>query len=527
MGKQAFNFSRDFIRSVSRAVRITSALASLASLLVVSGPVCAHGGGGGGGGGGGHGGGGGGHFGGGGGHFGGGGFSGGHAGAGFSSGHAGAGNFGFGGMGHNFGATTPLGARSLNSIPGFSNRSAGLSPQSYWYLWNQNAGLWGSFARPWNWSNWSSNWAGFGMPTYMGSMALGTPYYNGVMPGLSSSYGVAGGYPDLGLNEAMSAEPDQDAPQSPPRHYKLQADKVDVCLNVSAAAASLLPPPPAGSATPSASPAPVDLASALRLGPDADITTDGRVIVYLTDDAYLLLTPKATQVIDQADGAPFVSLKPDPFLNWRIAWEIKRQSLLAQLALHNAQVDPAVAKPDSPAQKNAQAKVDLLAKAAASFGVTDDAAAPPKPSDPPMAKSTEVISSVWLVPRGEFIVLSLYDGSSVYMDAHNLYSDEGKTKLSAPYPVKLKSVITAYVSGLVADAGRMHDALNQAKQSMEDKIFALRDEADLIADSDRERTKKARQVADTLQKRVDSIDKELRAMPSEVSDATKLLTAWQ
>jgi hypothetical protein len=447
--------------------------------------------------------------GGGGGHMGGGGHSGGHGG-----GHYGGGIGHYGGTGH-YGYH---GSAGFGRIPGsISYHSASWSPHAYWHNWNRCSGLWGGWARPWHWSNWYWGWSGIYSPLYLGSLTSG--YTMGAMPNPAIG-------PDLYLNESDATPAEDETPSSPPRHYRYSPDQAEVLVNLAS---------PTGT-TPNKDTAhtPVrDVVSALRLGPDADITSDGKVVIYLTPDAYLLLTPKATQFIDQESGAPLLSLHPDAFLNWQVAWEIKRQLLIAQMQLHNQEANADPSNEDKTALQRAQDKVDLLTRAAAGLG-TSVADSPPATSPPPVPHSVEILSSIWLTPHGKFVALKLYDDSLIYMDQENSYSDEGKTKLAMVYPTTVKIVLAEYVTGLINDAGKMREALTDAKFATEDRIMALREEADMqfavdAADAARaaEQKKNIKLAITKMEAELKSIDQQLQSMPAEVSAANKLVSAWR
>lgn len=449
-------------------------------------------------------------------------FARGGGGGGFHGGGRG-GHSGYGGYGHGhsgfYGSGRYTGA--------FGHHSYAWGTRPYWHNWNQNWGAWGGWARPWHWSNWYLG-SGWGMPTYLGGAALSTAPY---------VYGADAGR--LNADEVMSQLSDEDGILPPPRHYRYQPDYVNVYSNA-------VSPPVQVPLQP-----PKEEAAAFQLGPDADIIGGGRVAIYLTDSTYLLLTPKGTQVMDQETGMPILSLHTDPFLIWQIQSEIKRQSLLIQLALQSQQSESVVPQStslydhkqdDDNRSQKMQAAIDLLNQTATSLGELPQGPPPPA-SQPPVPKATEILSSVWLCPHGKYIVVKLQDDSLAYMDGTKLYSDEGKTKLAMPYPAKFRSAVMAYLDSLVKDASKTSEGLVQAKEDAENQIFSLQQKlelqslqsastaiqsADSLAVSATPETRKhLQQDLDRTKKHLEFIKTQLEKMPEEVSAAKKLLAEWQ
>jgi hypothetical protein len=163
-------------------------------------------------------------------------------------------------------------------------------------------------------------------------------------------------------------------------------------------------------------------------------------------------------------------------------------------------------------------------------------------NEAPVPGAIEILASVWLSPHGKYAILKLSDGKLAYMDGSSLYSDEGKTKLSIPYPEPFKKAIESYLSGLIAESDKMIRDLfsdwqyTQAlKNSLKSKLKQKRKDADadlvnsatiVGAQASSDTVKRLEADITRTQKRLESINLQFDEIPKEVSASRKLLRLW-
>jgi len=114
---------------------------------------------------------------------------------------------------------------------------------------------------------------------------------------------------------------------------------------------------------------------------------------------------------------------------------------------------------------------NLLGTAVQKFGSVPEE--PPPPEKAPITGAIEVFSSVWMTPDGSWLLVKRADGSVAYMNGRGWYSDEGKTKISAPYPEKFKTVVAAYLTNLTKEAASATASINQDKQEAQQRLQKL------------------------------------------------------
>jgi len=485
-----------------------------------------------------------------------------HGGGGGGFGHGGggmAGGFG-GGFGHGGFAGGGGFGRGLGMYGGHV-----LAPQPYWNHWNQSMGNWGAWARPVHWNTWYSSWAGWGYlgggigpitaaPMVFNSANMVLPQY--LREPLPEKVSVAEVYAQL-----VNA----DGRLPPPREYNYQPDNYLNVISEEApphtvaqrassvaqhSASASVTQQAAAEAQQAAADAQqsVSVASEFRLGPDADILPSGKIAIFLTNRAYLMLTPKMTQVIDQETGLPILSLATDPFMLWHVQVEIKRQMQLLQKLVdaQASQTTSEAANTDEQIQQKVQKikdTIDLLGQASKNLGEAQKEDPRESASETPVPGAIEILASVWLSPSGKYAILKLPDGKLAYMDGSNLYSDEGETKLSIPYPEPFKNAVESYLSGLIAESDKMIRDLfsdwqyTQAlKNSLKGKLKQQRNEANVdpaksttsVADAQAASDRVKRLEADITrtQKRLESINLQFDEIPKEVSASRKLLRIW-
>lgn len=425
---------------------------------------------------------------------------GGHGGGGDHGGHA------DGGRGDH------AGDRGFGNRGFHGDRDFGHHFDNYGHWGHRWGGAWGGWARPgWGWGGWG--WGGWGVPVYAGG-----PGFLNVNVGGNSGQAV-----------------DEEGSQYPARNYNYHNTYVN---NYSYGSDNQQEP--TGDQT--AQSAQADY----RLGDDADILPDGRVAVRLTDQSYLLVSGDGTQVVDQASGMPMVSLATDPYMAYHIASEIRRQSLGLQSAGQAKQAASGMGnqlgfndQDQSDANTevgNIQDSVGLLNKAAQNFAPPD---APPSPVQPPVAGAMELFNSAWMTPDGNYLALKRADGSIVYMDGQGWYSDQGQTRLRAPYPQKFKAVVVSYLNTLVKESDATKNSLLQDQAEGQSRLQMLNDRLSQMSTGSGsfavngqqfdqgESTRRLNNAIKRTQKRLDGINNQLTQMPIEVVAANKLLARMQ
>ena len=376
-------------------------------------------------------------------------------------------------------------------------------------------GAWGGWARPgWGWGGWG--WGGWGVPVYAGG-----PGFLNVNVGSNSGQAV-----------------DEEGSQYPARNYNYQNTYVNNYNWGNDNQQDSIPGGPGGQMQ--------NAQADYRLGDDADILPDGQVAVRLTDQSYLLVTGNGTQVVDQQSGMPMVSLATDPYMSYHIASEIKRQSLGLQSAGQAKQSAAGMGgqlgfndqdRNDASAEVgNINDSVALLSKAAVNFPPPD---APPPQVQPPVEGAMELFNSAWMTPDGNFLALKRADGSVIYMDGQGWYSDQGKTKLKAPYPQKFKAVVVSYLSTLVKESDATKNSLLQDQAEGQSRLQMLNErlsQANTAPGSfdingqqfgQGESTRRLNNAIKRTQRRLDGINNQLNELPVEVAAANKLLAHMQ
>ncbi|MCC6626697.1 MAG: hypothetical protein IT340_04755 [Chloroflexi bacterium] len=195
-----------------------------------------------------------------------------------------------------------------------------------------------------------------------------------------------------------------------------------------------------------------------RLTPDTDILPDGRVVTALTDDAYVVLGPQSSLVVDQRTGQPLLTLDREPTQVWRAVKEIERQrdglkvsaeakrawlDWLGWLAFVPDQAD------DERELANLEIAVWRLEQARAILGSVP-AEPPPLPA-PPLAGASEVISGVWLLPDGSGLAVRRPEGLAI-LDGKGWYRDAARqNRLTEPYPDGFRALMTTLLTQQVRD----------------------------------------------------------------------------
>ena len=141
---------------------------------------------------------------------------------------------------------------------------------------------------------------------------------------------------------------------------------------------------------------------------------------------------------------------------------------------------------------------------------------------------------------GKYLAIKRPNGHIAYMDGHAWYSDAGKTKLTAPYPTKFKSVACAFLSKIVKDSDATKSMLMQDRNEGKAHLDLLNRELsefqtpdgkpeDMVAYGSRQikRSEAIRftQLAQTrTTKKLQELQKQLDELPTETNLATKTLT---
>ena len=206
---------------------------------------------------------------------------------------------------------------------------------------------------------------------------------------------------------------------------------------------SSAPPPPEE---------PNEADGAYRLAPDTDILPDGRVVTALNDDAYVMLGPQASVVMDQKTAQPLVTLDREPSQVWRVTKEIERQraglkqsadAKLAWIAWMSWLQFAPWHEDDQRELAGLQAMGWRLEQARTILGSVPEN--PPPPPTPPVANAVEVFSGVWMLPDGSGLALRRPDGL-VFMDGKGWYRDQQRQQpLAEPYPAGFRALVVGYL----------------------------------------------------------------------------------
>jgi hypothetical protein len=413
----------------------------------------------------------------------------------------------------------------------------------HWNDWGGHWGHWGGWARPWHrwwgggWGGWVgwAPWAGWGLP-------------------------VASGV-NVNVNSV-----DEQGNQYPLRTYSNNP------AYVSYYGTGTLPSAVSAGEAPATAAAPASDKGIYRLGPDTDVLPDGRVSMQLTNGAYLAVGSSGTTVIDQTNGAPLMALYSDPSLQWHLNNELGRQQKRLESSIQSKQgamdsSDSLGFQKMSDQSQNDVAymkKMDgLLGTAQQKFTNMPEHAPPPEKA--PVEGALEVFTSVWMTPDGKWLLVKRADGSVAYMDGKGWYSDEGKTKLDAPYPEKFKTVVTAYLTNLTKEASSATASINQDKQEATQKMQKLQQDMQNLLPPEHavavtptsktapkappspgsiptavtgsqdvqfgpetvkqpEALRRTKLAIRRAQHRLDFLNKELESIPAESAAATKMLT---
>jgi spermidine synthase len=217
--------------------------------------------------------------------------------------------------------------------------------------------------------------------------------------------------------------------------------------------------------------------AAYRLTPDTDILPDGRVVIALNDDAYLMVGSQVSVLMDQQTRQPLVTLDREPLQVWRTVKEVERQrdglrqSAEAKQAwiawMSWLQFAPWHAD-DQRELVNLQTMAWRLEQARVILGSV--AENPPPAPAPPVANAVEAFSGVWLLPDGSGLALRLPDGVA-YLDGRGWYRDQARTQpLGQPYPTAFRAFMLDFLGQQVrerdASRARLDDELKLAQQDL-------------------------------------------------------------
>lgn len=339
------------------------------------------------------------------------------------------------------------------------------------------------FGRFGRWDGWRGGWRhGYGWGPY----GWARPYHGGWWGGgwgwgYPGYYG--GGYVNVNLDNQST---DEEGNQYPQYNYRYSPNSVVQNYNWGPSSQTQNQPdrsptqPAAASQNSGGGDGQViDAAGRYKLAPQTDIMADGKIAIQLTEGAYLLLGPSVTQVIDQASGSPVMSLATDPALLWQVGTEIKRQRFSLHNAMQNQQFSNSSADSndgfdDNAELENMKAALDHLRKAGDYLGELSD---PQQAiSAPPVPNAIEVFAGVWMLPQGNLLVFKRPDGSLVYMDGKNVYSDEGKTALGLAYPGKFNQIVTTFLNKLLKDEAATKASLLQDLKDGQTYMTSLQQE---------------------------------------------------
>jgi spermidine synthase len=323
-----------------------------------------------------------------------------------------------------------------------------------------------------------------------------------------------------------------------------------------------------------------------RLNTGADILANGNVAIPLTDTSYMLLTAQATNVVDQTSGQTIVALYNDPALIRQTAMEIRRQRRSLQRAIKkkeasqsqsdsmtfqsgNQQNQDANQAPASPQEiDNLKSTVALLNKSLHSLGQPLTLApqgagqgdeTPHQgqgqaereelgPTQPPVPGAIELMSSVWMLQDGKFLVLKLADGSLAYLNNKGWYLDQGVTPLKHPFPRNFKNVSQAFIAKMVKDSDAEKSSMTQDLNDGKQELAALNQDLadyetgpqdsanngdDDKVDFGHEQIPRSEAIRRTkvqialTQRRIDAIQSQFNSLPQELAVSQKMLQTLQ
>jgi spermidine synthase len=231
-----------------------------------------------------------------------------------------------------------------------------------------------------------------------------------------------------------------------------------------------------------------------RLTPETDILSDGRTVVSVTADSYLLLGDEVTLLTERETGQPLLYLTRDPAQLWQTVAEIERQRTGLQQSARAKETWLAWVGwlqfahwqgDDQRELSGLQRTVGLLERARFLLGPVPSE--PPAPLAAPGNGAVELIAGVWLLPDGSGLVVRQPDGLA-YLDGQAWYLDSARRQRKPePYPEGFKRVVLTLLGEQVKEQAATTARLQMELSELQTELSELRQdktEYDQIAQRD-------------------------------------------
>jgi len=364
------------------------------------------------------------------------------------------------------------------------------------------------------------------------------------------------------LNVTFHQSVDEEMAHYPARRYRIDSQFLEVATTASAASQLLNVGATASASSQIQNQTQTqELHAVFRLGPGTDILSSGHIAVPLTEQAYLIVTPVGTHVIDRLGGETLLSLKNDPALIGLTRSEVDRQMKSISEAIAEEKAADAdtydtygiSTVPAVPTNERMRSAVTCLQSAqqllsdtkfdtAQVLGLPQKADAAPGSAGVPPASTFatlagalpgyELFPSVRMTGDGKFIVMHRQSGEIAYLDRSGWYHDQGTTSIADAYPERFKSVTISYLSRLVRNADSKQEKLLADRNDLVGYMTVLQNELhsyeqkreDFVHFGTRnmpraEAVKLSHIAINKVQRQIDSLSKQIEALPEQVKVA--------
>lgn len=198
-----------------------------------------------------------------------------------------------------------------------------------------------------------------------------------------------------------------------------------------------------------------------RLGPGADILASGHMVLPVTDQAYLLITPEAMHVVDRQSGRSVMALANETsltdLLRGELAEQIEHQSVGAKTAAMYL-----------------AAAHDLVQ----TVEINREDQAPPI-----IPGGQEIFPNVWISSDGERVAFNRVGSGVTYLNRDDSTASTGS---NANDLTTFKAVVTSYLAKQVRDAESTNNKLLKDKQELNAYIDVLSKELNAYVSSSAE-----------------------------------------
>lgn len=194
-----------------------------------------------------------------------------------------------------------------------------------------------------------------------------------------------------------------------------------------------------------------------RLGPGADILASGHVVLPVTDQAYLLITPQAMHVVDRQSGRSVMALANETsltnLLTGELAEQIKYQSVGTKAAAMYL---------------------------AAAHDLIQTVEGKEEQATPVIPGGQEIFPSVWISSDGERVAFNRVGSGITYLNSDVSVASTGSDL------AMFKSIVTSYLSKQVRDAESTNNKLLKDKQELNAYIDILSKELNAYVSASQE-----------------------------------------